>query len=376
MTGKRDRTQDGISRQLKAMSCPVYDIGVRDATSKKMICVTYPQNTLLQSVKWMKFMNLDNHDIYIRPNTNVDHGLVMVDDVTYDAMDSMKADGFSPALVIETSPKNYQAWVKLGEDVAEELRTIIARRLSNDYDADPASADGRHFGRLAGFTNRKPEHMKRDGYFPWVLCRDSNGGSAPRGNILVRDARLEMEKRNNETKILNSVGTVSRIMDNPKREITNEYLCKMQKFLMYYNDLSICDWHVVIELSLEGWGMDDIIMAMIASSPDISKRKADVQYYANLTVSKVMDLPYVREARASLLASQKQLKVLDIIPDIPPNRLEGVKVMMYGHPEGSPCEKGQNAEASPIVFSDKINEIMDKEVRAEAFYWSRMEDQD
>ncbi|MDE7981767.1 MULTISPECIES: RepB family DNA primase [Enterobacterales] len=30
--------------------------------------------------------------------------------------------------------------------------------MASEYDADPASADSRHYGRLAGFTNRKDKH--------------------------------------------------------------------------------------------------------------------------------------------------------------------------------------------------------------------------
>ncbi|WP_223932390.1 DNA-primase RepB domain-containing protein, partial [Aeromonas caviae] len=38
-----------------------------------------------------------------------------------------------------------------------------------EYDADPASADSHHYGRLAGFTNQKPKHTTKTGYQPWGL---------------------------------------------------------------------------------------------------------------------------------------------------------------------------------------------------------------
>ncbi|MDE7981772.1 DNA-primase RepB domain-containing protein, partial [Escherichia coli] len=40
------------------------------------------------------------------------------------------------------------------------------------------SADSRHYGRLAGFTNRKDKHTTRAGYQPWVLLRESKGKTA------------------------------------------------------------------------------------------------------------------------------------------------------------------------------------------------------
>uniref|UniRef100_UPI003D3632D6 DNA-primase RepB domain-containing protein n=1 Tax=Salmonella sp. CQ23WZ0172SAL TaxID=3417702 RepID=UPI003D3632D6 len=42
-------------------------------------------------------------------------------------------------LVVETSPKNYQAWVKVADAAGGELRGQIARTLASEYDADPAS---------------------------------------------------------------------------------------------------------------------------------------------------------------------------------------------------------------------------------------------
>ncbi|WP_342343262.1 DNA-primase RepB domain-containing protein [Salmonella enterica] len=41
---------------------------------------------------------------------------------------------------METSPKNYQAWVKVADAAGGELRGQIARTLASEYDADPASA--------------------------------------------------------------------------------------------------------------------------------------------------------------------------------------------------------------------------------------------
>ncbi|WP_223940025.1 DNA-primase RepB domain-containing protein, partial [Aeromonas caviae] len=33
--------------------------------------------------------------------------------------------------------------------------------MAREYDADPASADSHHYGRLAGFTNQKPKHTTK-----------------------------------------------------------------------------------------------------------------------------------------------------------------------------------------------------------------------
>jgi len=58
-------------------------------------------------------------------------------------------------VVIETSPSNFQAWLCHGQILPKQVSTIAARLLASRFGGDPASADWRHYGRLAGFTNRK-----------------------------------------------------------------------------------------------------------------------------------------------------------------------------------------------------------------------------
>jgi hypothetical protein len=48
------------------------------------------------------------------------------------------------------------------------VATSVAAHLAALYGADRASADWRHCGRLAGFTNQKPAPRQPGGYAPWV----------------------------------------------------------------------------------------------------------------------------------------------------------------------------------------------------------------
>lgn len=70
----------------------------------------------------------------------------------------MKQSGFEPALVVETSPRNFQAWLNHGRIISDRfLSTRLAKELACRFAGDLSSADWRHFGRLAGFTNQKQE---------------------------------------------------------------------------------------------------------------------------------------------------------------------------------------------------------------------------
>ncbi|NHW87539.1 hypothetical protein HA066_24300, partial [Escherichia coli] len=80
-------------------------------------------------------MNAQGNDIYIRPAEQARHGLVLVDDLSSDDLDAMKQEGREPAAIIETSPKNYQAWVKVAQDAPADHRGVTARKLAREYAA-------------------------------------------------------------------------------------------------------------------------------------------------------------------------------------------------------------------------------------------------
>ena len=153
-----------------------FEVGIRDAKTGQMMNREWSREELERAVPWLKRMNARGNDVYIRPAG--EHGLVLVDDLKPQALERMKAEGFAPAATIETSPGNYQAWVKLSDKpLSADVRRIAARGLAKQYGGDPNSADSRHYGRLAGFTNQKPQHA-RDGRQPYVLAHDCPGKAA------------------------------------------------------------------------------------------------------------------------------------------------------------------------------------------------------
>jgi len=78
--------------------------------------------------------------------------------------------------VVETSPGNFQAWLKHSRAFSNrESGTVAARELAARFGGDRSSADWRHFGRLAGFINQKPNRRLPNGLQPVVLLRESWG---------------------------------------------------------------------------------------------------------------------------------------------------------------------------------------------------------
>jgi hypothetical protein len=87
----------------------------------------------------------------------------------------MKAEGFEPAVVVETSPNNFQAWLNHGQVLEAATSTCAAKALVERFGGDPSSADWRHFGRLAGFTNLKREPQLPSGLRPFTRLRSGTG---------------------------------------------------------------------------------------------------------------------------------------------------------------------------------------------------------
>jgi hypothetical protein len=105
----------------------------------------------------------------------------------------MRETGFAPAVVIETSPNNFQAWLQHGRVLEKDLSTASAKALARRFNGDQGSADWRHFGRLAGFTNRKEKHRQPDGYFPYVRLIEAPGTEYPEAKRFLRQVEEALQ---------------------------------------------------------------------------------------------------------------------------------------------------------------------------------------
>ena len=190
-----DRNGEIVRRQIVAMGGTTFEIGLfkSDSTEKahaSMILRTYAAQAVFKVVPWLKFENYHGRNIFVRPCG--EHNLSMVDDLSADSIRRMKESGFAPALIIETSPGNFQAWLKHPRVLPKELSTAVARSLAKDFGGDIGAADWRHFGRLAGFTNRKLRHRNSDGLFPFVKLCEASGALYDGAERLISQAELQL----------------------------------------------------------------------------------------------------------------------------------------------------------------------------------------
>jgi len=162
-----------IRRQLAAMGCARVDLGALSQSGRMILAEYCSAKVISTALRWLRRENAQGAHIFIRPSGI--HRLSLVDDLTADAIAMMKRTGFEPALVVETSPANFQAWLKHGRILDQATSTTAAKELVRHFGGDPSSADWRHFGRLAGFTNQKPRRRLPNGLQPFVKLRECTG---------------------------------------------------------------------------------------------------------------------------------------------------------------------------------------------------------
>jgi hypothetical protein len=126
-------TQDGKTRgeksaviverlvrgQLRVMGCECFDIGIKRDTGE-MILREGPARSRQPSSGYAN-ENAKGGHIYVRPAGT--HSLSLIDDLSAEAIERMKVEGFEPALVVETSPNNFQAWLNHGQVLEAPMST-------------------------------------------------------------------------------------------------------------------------------------------------------------------------------------------------------------------------------------------------------------
>jgi len=168
-------TPEAVEKQSRAMCAKAFEVGLFDpnAAHGAMLPRVWDTGMLLRSVSWLRLKNAEGRNIYIRPAG--EHSLSLIDDASIQVIERLKSEGFAPAVVLETSPGNFQAWLNHGQILPKPLSTFASRLLASRFGGDLASADWRHYGRLAGFTNRKDKHRRTDGTFPFVRLHEATG---------------------------------------------------------------------------------------------------------------------------------------------------------------------------------------------------------
>lgn len=188
---QHDRTRTALQRQLKGMGLELFEVSIIRSDEHRSVNLWTPAE-ILARLPNLKRANLAGAHLYIRGPRDHDHDLILLDDLDRFTFDRMKAAGHDPAVTVETSPGSVQAWLRLGRPASAEVRHDVSRHLTHLYGGDPGAIDPHQSGRIAGFTNRKPEHKSARG-FPFVLLLSAPGKVAPASAELIHPAEVRIQ---------------------------------------------------------------------------------------------------------------------------------------------------------------------------------------
>lgn len=311
----KDPTEYAVRRQLQAMGGNgVFEIGILDPDTGKMVNKTWHQAAILRYdeqeqryplIAYLKQQNSAGKHIYVRlaPLAGGDsQGLILVDDLDRIQVEELKEKGLTAACVVETSYRNHQAWVKFDRPLGRDQTTALAKILAAECGGDPASAAWQHYGRLAGFTNRKEQYSdKYTGKYPWVRITEATGRQAEaavpyleRMAARVRQATTRqqdqaqqrsewLEARADDAECQRALKSFGRIRNSANRRYQQD-------------DDSRLDWVTLKRLAKRGYSLSALEYALTHGSPDLDTRKqGHAADYIRRTIDNISRDPDVLE---------------------------------------------------------------------------------
>lgn len=196
---KGDRNESAVRRMLNGLGSGDFEVRIIDNTKQKKAQSRKYSAEQLADPKTLGFLrskNAQGMDIYVRPRHPDKSGLVLVDDLNQSQIAELELAGLKPAVVLQTSDQNFQAWIRINSaGFGREEHAGIAKFIRKEVGGDPASTDQEHFGRLVGFTNKKPERMNGLGQSPYVKLESHDGRQAINGEMLLDAVRQDIEAR-------------------------------------------------------------------------------------------------------------------------------------------------------------------------------------
>jgi hypothetical protein len=287
-----------LRRQIEALPCLLYELrlihgetrhalpGVRHWTAAQLLDPA--------TVRFLRLRNREGYDVYFRPYTgpqNAGYVLLDLDRPTPDILHRLHAQGHEPSVVVQTSPGHWQAWIRVSRQPLWPVpATRISRHLARLYAADPASADWRHLGRLAGLTNRKPQRLQSSGLAPWVKLIYARPCLASAGAELLAqvaaDLALGSTSRSRPPRPQAMAWLPLSGLESTALEILYRDCLHRLRILERYPrpDWSIADHWVARELLRQGTPWTTIAAVLRHGSPGFPRGHADPEDYLRRTL--------------------------------------------------------------------------------------------
>lgn len=235
----------------------------------------FPAANVEKSMKRLVALKEHGRNIYYTPISETKHH-ILVDDLDGLALADMIAQGYKPAVIIESSPANYQAILtipKLGTDFDREIGNKIVVKLNKEF-GDPKLAGEIHAHRAPGFDNQKFKHRRPDGTFPEVRLIEAKGGECDKTQRLALEIKSELEKHNKDKKVNLDFVVGAPETANTTRAYKAHFrdVVRLQKKAGNEKiDASRVDYMVCVRLRATGHSAEAIEKVLITAAPETRK---------------------------------------------------------------------------------------------------------
>lgn len=281
---------------------PTYNYGKKKDGSEHF----YTQAEVASLLPKLSRENARGFDVYVTPIDSAHHYIV-IDDMRDDSMKQLRADGFEPCLVQQSSHDNWQAIVKVPKSANEQSQANeLVGELNRRY-GDPKFSGVVHPFRLAGFSNKKPG---KNGAFTRVVeavqrvCSKAADMLASIKDRVEKASTRSIERYDRERRIL-----VASTATGAPRDAVEAFRRSYAKHTGLANsagwviDDSRLDWAATIDLLKSGYRQEDVANALLDASPSVLDRHNDPRDYATRTVENAAKEPEVVKARDKLAAA-------------------------------------------------------------------------
>lgn len=248
----------------------------------------YQPDAVAKLIPYLSRQNWLGYDIYITP-IDKSHHYLLIDDSTPEKIDKMRSEGFSLALVQESSAGNVQAILKtprLDQPGEQKAANALVVTLNKAY-GDPKLSGVIHPFRMAGFANKKPGRGN-----PFTRIIDAAGAICDHATAWLEKIRDRMRSPvlpDQAPAPKKAPKVIPSAESGPVDARFTAIFERERRFAESKNweiDLSVLDYRTARALLAENCDPSDIAGAMRRRSPDIEGRHPKISTYINTTLQR------------------------------------------------------------------------------------------
>lgn len=224
-------------------------------------------------------------NIYYTPLSDDRHH-ILIDDMTVQSLERLKRDGFQPAVVLESSPGNYQCLLtipRLGTEFDRDVGNRLTERLNREY-GDKKLCGCIHPHRAPGFENRKPKHRRENGSFPQVKLLFAERRECGKALVLARQIDHEYAEAAEKRKVERRTFTLPDFRPGDPAAAYYAHLENIRRHLTI-EDYSRVDAMIALRLRSNGHSREAVEETIRACAPTIRETQIgrNWQRYAERT---------------------------------------------------------------------------------------------